>query len=55
MKPDSTYLNAATGKPAWHFNVGQKISSSPMSYRYLGKQYIALTAASDVFSFGLLE
>jgi alcohol dehydrogenase (cytochrome c) len=50
-----TALNALSGKPAWHFYVGQRISSSPMTYSDRGKQYVALTAGSDVISFGLYE
>jgi alcohol dehydrogenase (cytochrome c) len=42
-----------TGKPLWHFNVGQLIHASPMSYAIRGKQYFAIAAGSDVFSFAL--
>lgn len=48
-------LDAKSGKPVWHFNTGQAITSQPMTYSVQGKQHIALTAASDVISFGLLE
>jgi alcohol dehydrogenase (cytochrome c) len=46
-------VNAQTGKPLWHFNTGQTISASPMSYAVNGKQYIAIAAGSDIFSFAL--
>jgi alcohol dehydrogenase (cytochrome c) len=46
-------VEAASGKPLWHFNTGQEISASPMSYAVGGKQYVALAAGSDVFSFAL--
>jgi len=46
-------VDAATGKPLWHFNTGQPISASPMSYGVAGKQYVAIAAGSDVFSFAL--
>jgi alcohol dehydrogenase (cytochrome c) len=46
-------LNGYTGKPLWHFNVGQLIRASPMSYAINGKQYFAIAAGSDVFSFAL--
>jgi alcohol dehydrogenase (cytochrome c) len=46
-------LNGYTGKPLWHFNVGQLIRASPMSYAIHGKQYFAIAAGSDVFSFAL--
>jgi alcohol dehydrogenase (cytochrome c) len=46
-------LNGHTGKPLWHFHVGQLIHASPMSYAIDGKQYFAIAAGSDVFSFAL--
>src|ERR1700739_3466194 len=42
-----------TGKPLWHFNVGQLIHASPMTYAIKGKQYFAIAAGGDVFSFAL--
>jgi alcohol dehydrogenase (cytochrome c) len=52
------YLSAAdarTGKVLWHFNTGQLITASPMTYSVNGKQYVALASATDVFCFGLFE
>lgn len=46
-------VEARTGKPLWHFNTGQEISASPMSYAIGGKQYVAIAAGSDVISFAL--
>jgi len=46
-------VDAANGKPLWHFNTGQHISASPMSYGVAGKQYVAIAAGSDVFSFAI--
>ena len=46
-------VDARTGKPLWHFNTGQNISASPMSYAVNRKQYVAIAAGSDVFSFAL--
>jgi alcohol dehydrogenase (cytochrome c) len=46
-------LNAHTGTPLWHFHVGQLIHASPMAYAIDGKQYFAIAAGSDVFSFAL--
>jgi alcohol dehydrogenase (cytochrome c) len=46
-------LNGYSGKPLWHFNVGQQIHASPSSYAVRGKQYIAVAAGSDIFSFAL--
>src|SRR5439155_13862954 len=46
-------VNARDGKPLWHFNTGQTISASPMSYAVEGKQYVSIAAGSNVFSFAL--
>jgi len=46
-------LDARSGKPLWHFHVGQLIHASPMAYAISGKQYFAVAAGSDVFSFAL--
>ena len=46
-------VDAQTGKPLWHFNTGQDMSASPMSYAVAGKQYVAIAAGSDIFSFAL--
>ena len=46
-------VEARTGKPLWHFNTGQNIAASPMSYAVGMKQYVAIAAGSDVFSFAL--
>jgi alcohol dehydrogenase (cytochrome c) len=46
-------IDARTGKALWHFNMGQDVSASPMSYAIAGKQYVAIAAGSDVFSFAL--
>jgi alcohol dehydrogenase (cytochrome c) len=46
-------VDAKTGKPLWHFNTGQFLHASPMSYAVNGKQYVAIAAGSDVFSFAL--
>jgi len=46
-------VDAQTGKPLWHFNTGQNFTASPMSYAINSKQYVAIAAGSDVFSFAL--
>jgi alcohol dehydrogenase (cytochrome c) len=46
-------VDATTGKPLWHFNTGQNISASPMTYAVNSKQYVAIAAGSDVFAFTL--
>ena len=46
-------VDAQTGKALWHFNTGQNIAASPMSYAVNAKQYVAIAAGGDVFSFTL--
>lgn len=46
-------VNAQTGKPLWHFNTGQALHASPMTYAINGKQYVAIAAGSDIFAFAL--
>ncbi len=46
-------VEAATGRPLWHFNTGQSIHASPMSYAVDGIQFVAISAGSDVFTFSL--
>jgi alcohol dehydrogenase (cytochrome c) len=46
-------VEAATGRVLWHFNTGQTMHASPMSYQVDGVQYVAIAAGSDVFSFAL--
>lgn len=46
-------VDAATGKPLWHFTAGQDMSASPMTYEVAGRQFVAVAAGSDVFSFAL--
>jgi len=46
-------VDGRTGVPLWHFNVGQSLHASPMSYAVNGKQYFAIAAGNDLFSFAL--
>jgi len=46
-------LDAESGKPLWHFNVGQDMTASPMTYALAGRQYVAVAVGSDIFSFAL--
>ena len=50
-----TALDAGSGKALWHFNTGQQITASPMSYSFRGKQYVGIAAGSNVFAFALHE
>lgn len=46
-------IDGRTGKALWHFNMGQTVHASPMSYAVEGKQYFAVAAGNDLFSFAL--
>ena len=46
-------LDGRTGKPLWHFHLGQLVHASPMSYAVRGRQYFAVAAGSDIFAFAL--
>ena len=46
-------VDAKTGKSLWHFNTGQSLHASPMSYAVDGNQYVAIASGSDLFSFAL--
>ncbi len=46
-------VDATTGRGLWHFNTGQQMRASPMTYSVDGVQYVAISAGSDVFSFSL--
>lgn len=50
-----TALDARTGRALWHFNTGRQITASPMTYSFKGKQYIALTAGTNVIAFALYD
>ena len=47
-------VDASTGRALWHFNTGQMMRASPMTYAVDGVQYVAVAAGSDIFSFSLL-
>ncbi|MGH9325217.1 MAG: PQQ-dependent dehydrogenase, methanol/ethanol family [Terriglobia bacterium] len=55
--PQGSFIafNAKTGKVLWHFNAGQQISASPMTYGFKGEQYVAIAAGSDVIAFRLFD
>ena len=46
-------LDAASGKPLWHFQMGGAVYASPMTFAVDGKQYIAIAAGSSLYTFGL--
>lgn len=46
-------VEARTGRALWHFNTGQNMHASPMSYAVDGVQFVAIAAGSDFFIFSL--
>lgn len=45
--------DASSGALLWHFNTGQNIHASPMTYAIEDMQYVAVASGSDIFSFAL--
>ena len=46
-------VEARSGRALWHFNTGQTMHASPMTFMVDGVQYVAIAAGSDVFTFSL--
>jgi alcohol dehydrogenase (cytochrome c) len=46
-------VDARSGAPLWHFQTGQNIHASPMSYSVNGIQHVSIAAGSDIFCFRL--
>lgn len=48
-------IDGRSGHPLYHFNTGQPLHASPMSYAVNGRQYFAIAAGSDLLTFALPE
>jgi len=46
-------LDARSGKPLWKVATGGEIAMGPMTYSVNGKQYVAFSAGSSLFVYGL--
>jgi alcohol dehydrogenase (cytochrome c) len=46
-------LDAASGKPLWHFQMGGAVYAAPMAFAVDGKEYVAIAAGSAIYAFGL--
>ena len=46
-------LDATSGKPLWHFQMGGAVYAAPMAFAVEGKEYVAIAAGSALFAFGL--
>ena len=49
-----TAVDAKSGKRLWQWPTGQVWRSSPMTYVFDGKQYVAAAVGSNIISFGLV-
>ena len=47
--------DAKTGKKLWSFPFTEELHTSPMTYSFDNKQYVALAVGSLVYAFGLPE
>ena len=48
-------VDARDGRHLWHFQMGEGLTASPITYSVDGKQYVAIASATAIFSFGLFE
>ena len=48
-------VDARSGKHLWHYQMGEGLYASPITYAVDGKQYVAIASATAIFSFGLFE
>jgi alcohol dehydrogenase (cytochrome c) len=48
-------LDARTGRHLWHFQMGENLTASPITYAVDGKQHVAIASATAIFSFALFE
>ncbi|MCC6588521.1 MAG: PQQ-binding-like beta-propeller repeat protein [Bryobacterales bacterium] len=48
-------LDAKSGRHLWHFNTGQLLTASPITYEVAGRQYVTIATATDIMTFGLFE
>ena len=46
-------LNAATGQPIWHVQLGNAVRANPITYEVDGKQYVEAAAGNSIFTFAL--
>jgi alcohol dehydrogenase (cytochrome c) len=48
-------VDAANGKPLWHFQANVLWKASPMTYSFDGRQYVAVAAGPSILSFALMD
>lgn len=47
-------LNASTGEPLWHANLGQNVSNGPITFEMDGSQYVVVAAGDTLYAFVML-
>ncbi len=47
-------LNASTGDPLWHANLGQGMTNAPMTFEMDGTQYVLVGAGDTLWAFAML-
>ena len=52
---DLVAFSAETGKALWHFYTGSHLHASPMTFSVNGRQYVAMAAGTNLFTFGLQD
>jgi alcohol dehydrogenase (cytochrome c) len=48
-------VDPANGQPLWHFPANTLWKASPMTYRFDGKQYVAIAAGPSILAFALVD
>jgi alcohol dehydrogenase (cytochrome c) len=48
-------LNATTGEPLWHVNMGNALTNGPMTYELDGTQYLVVGAGDTLLGFAMLR
>ena len=48
-------LNAQTGEPLWHANLGSSVSNAPIGYELDGRQLVVVGAGDTLFAFTVNE
>jgi alcohol dehydrogenase (cytochrome c) len=50
---DLIAVDAKSGENLWHFYMGSNLKASPMTFSVRGRQFVAIAAGSNLFTFGL--
>jgi alcohol dehydrogenase (cytochrome c) len=46
-------LNATTGQPLWHANLGSGMSNAPITFELDGTQYVVVGSGDTLFGFAM--